>query len=167
MKDSSLPKDFQPVPVFTYTEKTKDNWLSESSCHVVREGDDYYWGRPETYAKWNDEYQKILREPIAKAFHLSEEEKNKLEFADLYDYCDALVSEKFQGMPARVEMTPDQWYHCQGTQKIGLTATFDSFTQPLYMARLMHPASKLMDQYANDEEEDPELKYLLYSAHDL
>ena len=113
-----LPDNFQPIPVFTYKDSNKADYLSENSCEQVQDGDDYYWGRPQTTEKYDKEYLAVLRDPIAKAFKLSEEEKSKLTFGKVYDYCDALFSEHFQGMPARIILNADQQLHCDRTQII-------------------------------------------------
>ena len=57
------------------------------------------------FANLSAEYLPVLRDPLAMAFNLSTEAKNSLGFSDLYKYCDIIVAEQFEGLPARYNFT--------------------------------------------------------------
>ena len=38
-------------------------------------------------------------------------------FNELYNYCDALVSEDFEGLPKRYNFTEDEWLYVRNIQK--------------------------------------------------
>lgn len=96
----------QIVPVFSYQKHSMNDQTVTYSCPYARECDDYYYGNPVAYEKYNPEYQRYLRDPVALAFNRTGEAKANLTFENLYDYCDALESEAFNHNPPRVVMLP-------------------------------------------------------------
>jgi hypothetical protein len=154
------------VPVYNYQEKTADDRIGTFGCPQVQAGDDYYWHRPQTFTKYDATYTDVLRAPVAKAYGLNKTQEAALTFGDIYDYCDALVCEKFEGLPDRVEMTPEHWHKCQEIQKVDLTSTMDENIRPIYMARILDEPLKQMAQMTDKTPSATDIKYTLYSAHD-
>jgi hypothetical protein len=85
--------------------------ISYDGCPYVEDLSSTLWADPNTYASIQDPFFNILREPIAVAFSLSEEDKASMTFQDLYHYCDTLICENYDGVPSRYPFTEEEWFY--------------------------------------------------------
>jgi hypothetical protein len=84
------------IPIYTYTEKTVQDDVAFTGCPYVAKTDSYYWSNPQiTFKNITGDFMSVLRDPIAVAFNLTQDQKDNLNYNNLYDNCDILVAEKF------------------------------------------------------------------------
>lgn len=70
-----------------------------------------------------------LRDPLAIAFNLTEQEKNDMTFKDLYYDCDVLICEQFEGDPPRYNFTEEQWEYVTDAALYALTMRFTDYAR--------------------------------------
>lgn len=66
-----------------------------------------------------------MREKLGKAFNLTKEEVENMNYVDFYYYADILKAEDFEGIPKRVALTNEDWYFIRLCQRHVLAKAFD------------------------------------------
>mmetsp|Transcript_15926 Transcript_15926/g.15340 ORF Transcript_15926/g.15340 Transcript_15926/m.15340 type:complete len:121 (-) Transcript_15926:298-660(-) len=92
-------------------------------------------------------------------------------YPDYQMYTDELTCEFYDGSPERYPFTVEEKFDIMMVNKADLTQTFPGDTYVLWGSRMMRvPLQKLQERlekvYA-DSAQPQDLKYVLYSAHDI
>ena len=113
----------------------------------------------------------ILKESVGKAFLLSKDQRDSLNFVQLYEYSDVLLAENMEGSKPRFNFTSLQWHYIREVQKLVLTMPFSDFARDLWLTKqFKKPLTAMRKRVAeiiNDSTDRNTLRYFLYSAHDV
>jgi hypothetical protein len=94
------------VPVLSYLSKTSvSDDITPNGCTYASTYNNDHWNKAATYASVEDLILPILREPVGKAFSLSEEQRNSMNFVQLYEFSDVLLAENMEGSKPRYNFT--------------------------------------------------------------
>jgi hypothetical protein len=111
-----------------------------------------------------------LKEPLKAAFSLTDEEADTMSYTDMYDYCDVLISEDFEGVPPRYDFTEEEWLNVLSTPKWALINTFPGDVRTIMDTKLMRYPLQVMSNRVSKiiagTDSDSDLKFIIYSAHD-
>ncbi len=123
------------IPVFNYYVPTLKDDINQNGCPYERDCFTYYYNNPEPYEFEGSYVLPFMRDKIGKAFNLSKDDTQKLNYNQFYYYADVLMAENFEGDTKREYFSPEEWYYIRLSQKVVLSKGFDTISKPLYGTR--------------------------------
>lgn len=105
--NSPLPYHYTQLPIYNHMEDTISDDLDLGGCGYVDTVDGYRFPAESTYqsVEW---LKDDLRDPISDAFGLSDHERETMSFMDLYNHCDIVQSNSFEGLGYGYNYTMEQ-----------------------------------------------------------
>eukprot|EP00347_Sterkiella_histriomuscorum_P018906 403343716 len=125
---------------------------------------------PTAYTEVSADYLEVLKEPIQKAFNLTDQQVQNFGFPDLSSYGDKFRCEDFQGDIRRFNFTPTEIYYLRTLQRDSLSIPCGEKGRQLFMTKQfskpIEAMKKMMSQLINGEDTRDSLRFFFYSAHD-
>ena len=160
------------VPVYSYLSKnTPLDYIQPGGCNYAFTYNNDHWNKAPTYEGISEYILPILREPVGKAFGLTQKEIEAMTFVNIYQYSDVLLAENMEGDRPRYNFTNEQWQLIRAAQKIVLLQPISDFARDLWITKQFRKPIQAMHQRVTEilaNSSDPDtLRYMVYSAHDV
>jgi hypothetical protein len=85
--------------------------LSYGGCPYTASYDAVHWNDNATFANVSEFTNPVIKDPVCKVFNVPQNKEVNMTFTGLYDLCDILVAEDFEGIKPRGKFTEEQWYY--------------------------------------------------------
>jgi hypothetical protein len=113
----------------------------------------------------------VLRDPIGNVFGISPANRWTLTFPGLYNYCDQLFGEDFEGVKRRANFTEEQWYYIRASTRYGVETPLDDLGRQLFITKMLRkPLASMgarLQQVLQGEQSRDNLRFFIHSAHDF
>ena len=167
----SLPDGYVQIPIFNHIETTMADDVDLGGCQYVATVDAYRFPAESTYSsvEW---LKGDLREPFRQAFDLSEKQADDMSYMDLYNYCDIVESNVFEGLGMGYDYTTEQKNEIVQTVLSTLVLPLQEpiLSRNMYVSKMLRGPLSFMSQvtanHIDGSAAKPETKFLSYSTHD-
>jgi hypothetical protein len=94
-----------------------------------------------------------------------------MSYPELYNYCDALYSENFEGARPRFPFSVSQWYHVRACNLLMVQTPMDDKGRTLFITKMLRKPLYTMNSRVSEiikgiSSRDT-LRYIVHSAHDF
>eukprot|EP00347_Sterkiella_histriomuscorum_P012548 403368144 len=167
---NSIVDGYQMIPVFNFIDANYDDDIAFKGCQWASQSKAHNKKDPATYANVLGDYLEILREPLQKAFNISDEKAQNLTFSELSGYGDKFRCEDFEGDKRRNNFTSTEVYYLRTMQRDSLAMPASEKGRQLFMTKQfskpLEAMKKMVSQLINGEDTRDSLRFFFYSAHD-